>query len=51
MATLSTEGNTSISVMSEPSDQLGVMTAVPLHPNPMVKGGRVFGEEGWEPTL
>ncbi len=25
--------------------------AVLVHPKPMVVGGRVFGEDGWEPTL
>jgi len=30
---------------------LGRSTSVPVPPKPMVVGGRVFGEERWEPTL
>jgi len=31
--------------------QLGSEAAVPVHPKPIVEGGRVFGEDGGEPAL
>ena len=30
---------------------MGKSASVAVPPKPMVVGGRVFGEEGWEPTL
>ncbi len=27
------------------------IVAVPIRPKPMAVGGRVFGKDGWEPTL